>query len=107
MKSARPFSLLWSLYHYRIPRILLEIFVPMWLVEWSEARYGMVLVFKNKPVIDFTDVKLLLDPLGRLQKISEAQVHPLTGDLFIGSFHNKFLAILPHEHLQEVLHTWG
>lgn len=36
-------------------------------------------------------VRLFQDPTGRTPFLSEAHVHPETGDLLLGSFRNRFL----------------
>ena len=89
-KSAQPFSLLWTAYQNTALRLLVGKLVPMRFVEHLVPRYGLVL---------HTDGagggSTLQDPRGRVALVSEAQRHPVTGDLWMGSHSNKFVSILP------------
>ena len=56
-------------------------------------RYGMVLLIDHLGIITTT----FQDPSGSISMISEAQVHPKTGDLWLGSHSNPFVGIVPAE----------
>jgi hypothetical protein len=59
-------------------------------IEYLVPKYGLVLVIdKNGKII-----KTYQDPSGTIASISEAQIHPKTGSLLLGSHSNSYLGIL-------------
>jgi hypothetical protein len=100
-KSSQPFSLLWSVYQSVWARAVLGRLLPMKWVEKLIPRHGLVLVVSNpKALLDHRakdgsvvaaeapGVVTLQDSSGRLAFISEAQIHPRTGELWLGTHHN-------------------
>jgi len=100
-KSSQPFSLLWSVYQSVWARAVLGRLLPMKWVEKLIPRHGLVLVVSNpKALLDHRakggsvvaaeapGVVTLQDSSGRLAFVSEAQTHPRTGDLWLGTHHN-------------------
>ena len=90
-KSSLPFSLLWTAYQSRTLRLIVGKLVPMRFIEHLVPRYGMV-VHSDGGAASMT---VLQDPRGRVALVSEAQRHPISGDLWMGSHSNKFVSILP------------
>jgi len=95
-KSVQPFSLLWSIYQTEWLRHVVGKLIPMKYLESLVPKYGLVLVTDSKGNI----IKSYHDPTGMIHSISQADIHPLTGDLWIGS-HSSKLAILSKEFLPE------
>lgn len=100
-KSSQPFSLLWSAYQSVWARLLVGRLLPMKWVEKIIPRAGLVLVVSNpKALLDHgikgrsvvaaqtPGVVTLQDSSGRLAFVSEAQIHPSTGALWLGTHHN-------------------
>jgi hypothetical protein len=96
-KSSQPFSLLWSVYQSVWARLLVGRLLPMKWVEKLIPRAGLVLVVSNpKALLDGRSVVAarapgvvtLQDSSGRLAFVSEAQIHPSTGALWLGTHHN-------------------
>ncbi|KAJ1403928.1 hypothetical protein B484DRAFT_224454 [Ochromonadaceae sp. CCMP2298] len=98
-KSAQPFSLLWLAYQHGWLRDALGKLLPMQLVEKLVPKYGLVLVLDQAG----KTVASLHDATGRVALLSQAQRHPVTGDLWLGS-HSESLAILHAEHVPR---TWA
>lgn len=89
-KSTKPFSLLWFGYQSIVLRDLIGKLVPMKFIEKLVPPYGLVIcVDKAGNIVDSWH-----DPSGTLSLVSEAQINPLTHDLWLGSHSNPFLAIL-------------
>jgi hypothetical protein len=90
-KSVQPFSLLWMVLQYGAVRRWVGSLVPMRWVEHLVPRYGLVVVANDRGEM----VHALHDPSGRVAALlSQAERHPLTGDLWLGS-HSERLSILP------------
>ena len=90
-KSSKPFSLLWAAYQSVWLRVAIGRLVPMQWIEYLLPKFGMVMV------IDPDDrQKLILQaPEGTVSFVSEAQIHPTTGALWLGTHHNPYsVAIL-------------
>ena len=65
-------------------------------VEKLVPKYGLVIVVDNSGNI----IASLQDPTGlNVSTISEAQRNPVTGDIWMGSHSNPFLAILRKKQL--------
>jgi hypothetical protein len=95
-KSSKPFSLLYLAYQGTWLRHIIGRIMPMRYVEKLLPKYGLVLVVDNQGNI----VRSMHDPSGSTCFVSEAQVHPITGDLWLGSHSNAYLGILPHHSYQ-------
>jgi hypothetical protein len=89
-KATQPFSLLHVVLQSNLLREIIGRVLPMKLVEKLVPRYGLVLVSDAAGNL----VGSLHDPSGAVSMISQADRHPLTGDLWLGS-HSEPLAILP------------
>jgi Strictosidine synthase len=90
-KSSQPFSLLWFSYQQTLLRHAIGKFLPMKYVEHLIPTYGLVIVVDE----DGRVVESLHDPKGKNMKmVSEAQRHPITGDILMGSHSNPFLGKL-------------
>lgn len=89
VKSTKPFSLLHFAYQHIGIRHLIGKLIPMRYLEHLVPKYGLVLVSKS----DGTPVDSYHDPSGRISMISEAQFHPVTGDLWMGSHSNEFIGV--------------
>eukprot|EP01035_Chromulina_nebulosa_P020025 gene20025-26001_t len=89
-KSTKPFSLLWLGYQSNLLRHLIGRLIPMKLVEHLVPKYGMVLYINDQGKI----ITSLQDPNGTIALISEAQRNPKTGDLWMGSHSNPYMAII-------------
>lgn len=94
-KSTQPFSLLWFAYQTKVLRDVVGKLVPMSLVEYLVPRYGLVIELDNTGQI----TRSFHSPSGRVAFISEAQRHPITGDMWLGSHSNPYIAILPSSSL--------
>ena len=103
VKSAKPFSLLHFAYQYIWIRQVIGKLVPMRYLEHLVPKYGLVLVSKA----DGSPIDSYHDPTGRMSMISEAQFHPETGDLWMGSHSNAFIgidkAMKDNERIQEAM----
>lgn len=95
-KSTQPFSLLWTVLQSNTLRDIIGRILPMKLVEKLVPRYGLVLVSDDLGNL----VGALHDPSGKVSMLSQAERHPITGDLWLGS-HSEDLAILPAKFLPE------
>lgn len=94
VKSTQPFSLLHAVYQSTWVRRVIGRLLPLWAVAMAITPYGMVVVVDLKNM----SVAVLQDPSGKVGQVSEAQVHPITGEMWIGSHHNPDpLAILDSE----------
>jgi hypothetical protein len=93
-KAAHPFSLLHFVYQSNLVRDIVGRFMPMKFVEKLVPRYGLILVSDEAGNI----VSSLHDPSGEVAMLSQAERHPLTGDLWLGS-HSEPLSILPAQYL--------
>lgn len=93
-KSTKPFSLLWTVLQSNAMRDVIGRVVPMKLVEKLVPRYGLVLVSDDQGNV----VSSLHDPSGSVAMLSQAERHPITGDLWLGS-HSEDLAILPAKYV--------
>ena len=89
VKSVHPFSLLHFAYQSLWLRILIGKVIPLPYIETLLPRYGLVLVVRK----DGFPVDSYHDPTGTISMISEAQFHPETGDLWIGSHTNPFIGV--------------
>lgn len=90
-KSSQPFSLLWAAYQLTLLREIIGKLFPMKYVEHLLPTYGLVIVVNE----DGRVVESLHDPKGKKMKmVSEAQRHPITGDILMGSHSNPFLGKL-------------
>jgi hypothetical protein len=96
VKSAQPFSLLYTAYQSAFLRRLSAALLPMRYTEMLVPKYGLIGVYNVESGLPLCS---LHDPFGRTPFISHAEVHPFTGDLWLGSHSNQFLAILPHQTL--------
>lgn len=90
VKSAKPFSLLYTIYQTIELRKFIGKFIPMYLIEHFVPKYGMVLIIDDTGSIK----KILQDPTGKVSLISEVQRHPNTGDLVVGSHSNQYIGII-------------
>ena len=99
-KSTKPFSLLYTAYQSRWLRLAIGRLVPMRSIEHFLPRYGLVLAVPTSSGQP-GEATLLQDPDGKSANfISEAQIHPLTGALWLGTHHNPTtLSILPPDKL--------
>ena len=89
-KSSKPFSLLYIAYQSNLLRNIIGRIISMRYIEYLVPKYGLVLVIdKNGKII-----KTYQDPSGTIASISEAQIHPKTGSLLLGSHSNSYLGIL-------------
>lgn len=94
-KSARPFSFLWFLYQSTIARQVIAKIFPVKLWDLFIPKYGMVIAVDLEGKVLGT----FQSPKGKIAWISEAQRHPMTGDLWIGSHASPYLAIVPSKHI--------
>ena len=81
---------MWLAYQTIWLREIVGRLVPMRFVEYLVPKYGMVLVVDDSGNITNT----LQDPSGSISMISEAQRHPITGSLWLGSHSNRFVGIV-------------
>ena len=88
-KSTKPFSLLWTLYQSNIARYILSKLIPMQMWEYLAPKHGMVIIIDLNGEI----IGSYQSPNGKISMISEAQYHPHTGELWLGSHSNSFIAI--------------
>ena len=96
-KSSQPFSLLWYTYQTLFLRELIGRFFPMKHVEKLVPKYGLVLLVDQ----DGEVLRSFHDPTGqRMKMVSEAQRHPVTGDIWIGSHSNPFMGLLKAKFIQ-------
>lgn len=101
-KSAKPFSILHFAFQSFFLRDLIGRFVPMRLVERLLPKYGLVVAYdlRGKVAASLHDIE------GKKTAfISQATLHPLTGDLWIGSHSEPFLAILKKKNLPNALQS--
>lgn len=90
-KSSQPFALLWHAYQLTFLRNVVGKFLPMKYLEHLVPSYGLVIVVDE----DGQVVESLHDSKGKeIKMVSEAQRHPITGDLLLGSHSNPFLGKL-------------
>lgn len=89
VKSVQPFSLLHFAYQSLWLRNMIGKVVPMRYIENLVPQYGLVLVVRK----DGFPVDSYHDPTGAISMVSEAQFHPETGDLWIGSHSNSFIGV--------------
>jgi Strictosidine synthase len=90
-KSSQPFSLLWFSYQQTLLRHAIGKLIPMKYIEHLLPTYGLVLVVDE----DGRVVESLHDPKGKnVKMVSEAQRHPISGDILMGSHSNPFLGRL-------------
>jgi hypothetical protein len=94
-KSAKPFSFLWFLYQSNIARHTIAKIFPVNLWDLFIPKYGMVIAVDLEGKVLGT----FQSPKGNIAWISEAQRHPLTGDLWVGSHASPYLAIVPSKHI--------
>jgi hypothetical protein len=95
-KSCQPFSLLYLVYQSLILRNIVGRIIPMRYIEYLVPKYGLVLVIDSN---NGNIIKTYQDPSGKtISSISEAQIHPTTGDLLLGSHSNPFLGILKKQY---------
>jgi len=96
-KSSLPFSLLYTAYQSLWVRDVLGRVLPMKMVEKLIPRFGLVLASK----LDKSIVSVLQDSSGSLAFVSEAQIHPSTGDLWLGTHHSPSCLSILSESLFE------
>lgn len=95
-KSAQPFSLLWMAFQNHWLRYIAGRLVPMKYIEKLVPRYGLVVVYDQ----DGKVVASLHDPTGQhAAYISTAIRHPMTGDLWLGSHSEGYVAVIPSNRL--------
>lgn len=94
-KSAKPFSFLWFLFQSNIARYTIAKILPVKLWDIFIPKYGMVIAVDLEGKVLGT----FQSPKGEVAWISEAQRHPHTGDLWIGSHASPYLAIVPSKHI--------
>ena len=102
VKSAQPFSLLYYLFQGNLFRHIIGRLVPMKYIEKFFPKYGLVGVIG----LDGSVQASLHDPKGNVILISEAQRHPLTGDIWLGSHAMPYLGVLKKEYV-EAIPGWG
>jgi Strictosidine synthase len=96
--SSQPFSLLWLSYQLLLLRDVIGKILPMKYVENLIPTCGLVIVIDE----DGQVVESLYDREGtKMKMISEAQRHPITGDLLMGSHSNPFLGKLSASNLNK------
>lgn len=94
-KSSKPFSLLYIAYQSNLLREIIGRIIPMKYIEYLVPKMGLILVMDSNGMI----TKTYQDPSGHtVYSISEAQFHPKTGSLLMGSHSNPFLGILTNDH---------
>ena len=99
-KSSKPFSLLYLAYQSNILRNIIGRIIPMRYVEKLVPKYGLVLVIDSSGKITST----YKDETGEtISSISEAQFHPKTKSLLLGSHSNPFLGVRESTSMSEVL----
>lgn len=97
-KSSHPFSLLWVALQFSWVRVLVGKLFPMRVIEHLIPRYGLVLVVDEQGSI----VNSLHDPTGEhVALVSVAFRHPATGDLWLGSHSEKYIAVVSHEKMPD------
>lgn len=90
-KSTKPFSLLWFCYQNLLLRDLIGRFVSMKLVEKLVPKYGLVVAYDRSGRMAGS----LHDPKGQaISFISQADIHPHTGDMWLGSHSEAFVGLL-------------
>jgi hypothetical protein len=97
-KSAKPFSLLWTAFQsINLRFILAKLLSPIYW-EHLVPRTGLVFVsdMHGKILRSFQSHK------GLIALVSEAFIHPMTGDMWIGSSANHLLAILSKENIPKL-----
>ncbi|RYH13059.1 hypothetical protein EON65_36580 [archaeon] len=95
-KSTKPFSIIYVAYQSFWLRYVIGKLASMKYVEKLLPKYGLVLVFDHSGRV----VASYHDPTGKMTSfVSQATVHPLTGDMWIGSHSEAFIAILPRKFL--------
>ena len=62
-------------------------------------RYGMVLIVNHQGNITGS----LQDSTGTMSWVSEAQRHPLTGDIWLGSHSNPYMGLLRSKNVPDEL----
>jgi len=93
--SVAPISPLWIIYQLKIVREFVGRFVPMPFVEKTVPRYGFAVVVNHEGKM----VNSLHDASGTNAMISEIDVHPITGDLWVGSHSEKCLVLVNKKHM--------
>jgi hypothetical protein len=88
--SCQPFSLLHLLYQSYWLRIIIGRVLPMRYLEHAVPAYGYIAILSETTGGVVTSFQ---DPTGRTPFLSQGNFHPLTGDLWLGSHSNKYLAI--------------
>lgn len=88
-KSVAPFSLLYYAYQSVFLRVAIGKLLSMKYIEHLVPKYGLVLIVSTEGGA----VDSFHDPSGRISMISEAQFHPITADLWMGSHGNKYVGI--------------
>lgn len=90
-KSSKPFSLLYIAYQSNLLRNIIGRIISMRYIEYLVPKFGLVLVIDSR---NGSVIKTYQDPSGKIASISEAQIHPKTGSLLLGSHSNSYLGIL-------------
>ena len=95
-KSSKPFSLLHLAYRSITLRQVIGRLIPMKNIENLIPKYGLVLVVDDQGRL----VDSYQDPTGGVSMVSEAMVHPSSGDLWLGSHSNPFIGIAAKANLK-------
>lgn len=88
--ACKPFSLLHTIYQTIWLRKIIGAIIPMRYIEHLVPSYGLV------GILDVNTGEIIYsyhDPTGQTSLISQATIHPITGDMWLGSHSNKFLAL--------------
>jgi hypothetical protein len=95
--SVKPFSLVWFAYQSRILRDIIGKFVPMQWVENLVPKYGLAIVVDERGEI----IKSWHDPTGKAAHlISQADRHPKTGDIWLGSHSGHHVAVVNSKYVR-------
>lgn len=88
--SCKPFSLLHVLYQTVWLRKVIGSMIPMRYIEHLVPSYGLVGILN----VDTGNIEYSYhDPSGQTSFISQASIHPITGDMWLGSHSNKYLGL--------------
>lgn len=103
-KASAPFSLLHLAYQSKLLRDIVGRIIPMHVIEHLVPRYGFVMSVNEEGKVQFSWQSTFgANAPDGISLISQAEFHPLTGDLWLGSHSNPFLGILSRQH-QSISH---